>query len=441
MAFKTLTETGKEFIREVIVKISNAQGDTALIKGKNSYNLPLSDLSNTSVLWVANLTDFNGRPITNNIQFGEYIIESFNKNSKLFELDANIIAAQAFQESTFKCWNYAPEYSTASGIGQFLMAAVYDSIYTFKFTSTDEKAKLTLNMEDPDQKASWIGVLTKYTTDERAKQFRNHSILHQNITDNPDIMIKLQCALMGRIGDRNNNLASNSLFAYNRGSSYKADTYSGIINLVSEKKGNEYIKEGVKYVERIFGYLGDKDNTKVNLPPIVKGLWFGYKNIDFGFDEFNANVASSQSGSFSTKSPTDLLNNLRTSYISAKADFELFYENRYRVDLQSVHRSPLRQNELFQVGRDARGNVIGNTITPIDGFNRKSNHNYLKAKAYDYSIFDTQLGIYVKGDRSKPNTDYKLHGEFAAIVQTYEPKAVWGGTFRSPDPIHIAYRS
>ena len=50
-------------------------------------------------------------------------------------------------------------------------------------------------------------------------------------------------------------------------------------------EGGEYIKEGVKYVEKIFGLLGDKDNIYIKNKP--KGVYFGYK-LDLDQNNFNS---------------------------------------------------------------------------------------------------------------------------------------------------------
>ena len=285
MAYKKLTATGIEFIESIAEYLTRNQGNTSMIIGKNKYNLPFSDKTDEEITWVCNIPN-----VSNNSEFAEYLIKSFNNNASRFGLDANIIAAQAFQESGYKAWNYA-KTSTASGISQFIMLTVYDIINRGFITGSDKEA-LIKNMELPDRDTSWIGVVGKnqYTSSDRTRQYKNRSILHQNICDNPDVMIRAQCSLMNWIGGRNNNLASSTLFAYNRGSGLVGKNYVDIINYTAKRYGNNYIKEGTDYVNKIFGYLGDKDNKYVSQGNITKGIWFGY-TIDFSNDKFNANLA------------------------------------------------------------------------------------------------------------------------------------------------------
>ena len=287
MSFKKLTNEGKKFIRTI------TKGDgNSLLTGRNRYTLPFSDLEGITTTFTSNALDRFGRPITTNSQLGESLIFWFDFYAKQYDIDANIIAAQAYQESVYKVWNYAAT-STASGISQFIGITVYDTIIKNRGVSPNffasEIAKITKNLELPDQLDSYKqrGKGTSPSSRKRART--NRSKLHQNIIDNPDLMIKAQCKLMRTIADRNNRLASNSLFAYNRGSGLRGTTYTEIIRKTSQEKGNEYIKEGIIYVERIFGYLGDKDNTEVSLPSVVKGIWFGY-DIDFTFDDFIADL-------------------------------------------------------------------------------------------------------------------------------------------------------
>jgi hypothetical protein len=424
MGYKALTETGKVFIRSVISKISAREGNQSMIKGKNRYNLPYSDVSDQSIEWVADIYTPVGDKISNNDDFASYIISLFNEYAEIYDLDANIIAAQAYQESRFKAWNYA-ESSTASGISQFTMLTIYDMLFERRFLSENDRTTLTVNMELPELKSSWIGVLKKgeYTPLDRQRQFRNRTILHQNVINNPDIMIKAQCALMSFIGDRNQNLASNALFAYNRGSGLRGNSYPEIINKTAKRFGNEYIKEGVGYVANIFGFLGDKNNEFITTQPRdTIGLWFGYKNIDFGFDVFNANVASSNADTKSSRDINDLQAELKTAYLNAKSTFETKYSGQYSIGVSSVHRSVAKQQELFLQGRNRRGEIVDRSkvVTFLDGKNKKSKHNYLKAKGLDFFVLN-------ENTRQIEWNNIALFTEFANIVKAQSTKISWGG--------------
>ena len=47
------------------------------------------------------------------------------------------------------------------------------------------------------------------------------------------------------------------------------------------------------------------------------------------------------------------------------------------------HRSPVKQNELYQQGRTKPGNIV----TYVDGYEKKSKHNYLPAMAVDIKCY------------------------------------------------------
>lgn len=279
---KRLTEEGKKFIRTIVSGNGNSK-----LSGKNKYNLPFSNIEDTPTIFTSKVVDHVGNPILTNAQLAEALIYWFDKYALMYELDANIIAAQAYQESLYNVWTYAPRPSSASGISQFIGVAFYDVVIrnigpSPNFTE-EEINRLTKNMVNPKLQTSY----TNFTVGSDARN--NRSILHQNITDNPDLMIKAQCKLMKFISDRNNNLASSALFAYNRGSGYRSNDYISLVKHVADRKGTEYIKEGIDYVEKIFGYLGDQNNTKIAKLNKPKGVWFGYK-LDFEFENFNANL-------------------------------------------------------------------------------------------------------------------------------------------------------
>ena len=102
--------------------------------------------------------------------------------------------------------------------------------------------------------------------------------------NNPDLLIKAQFRYMKYIANRNKHIAANTLFAYNRGSSYRGKDYYDIVNKVKSRRGSEYIKEGINYVERIFGILGDRNNVNIKNKP--KYYYFGY-NLNLDKNNFN----------------------------------------------------------------------------------------------------------------------------------------------------------
>lgn len=297
MAYKKITKQGEKFMKT----IGENNGENGLIRGKNSYEVPFTyDVTIPSTL-IAGIVDEEGYMIFNNTQYIEYLIRIYNHYAELYDLDANILVAQAYVESGLKVWNYAPYPSTATGLTQFLIGTMAEVVIKNKYIAEpkftqSEIDKMILNFEQPYNENSYkVGGSRdiregedNFLTRSRSRKNRYYYLL--NAMNNPDLMIKAQCRYMKYIASRNNNLASNTLFAYNRGSSYRADTYTGIINIVKNKKGENYIDEGLKYVEKIFGILGDEFNKYTNVKP--NGIYFGY-DLDLdksNFDAFKADV-------------------------------------------------------------------------------------------------------------------------------------------------------
>ena len=253
-------KSGELFMRT----IANKNGVDGLIRGKNKYEIPFLMMLHI-IRTAATIIDDDGNAITNNIQFINYLIKLYNKYGELYDLDANILVAQAYAESGLKVWNYAPYPSTATGLTQFLFSTMYEVIVENKYGSTPkfteaEINRMIINFEQPYNKNSYqVGVSENIKEGEdnfinRSRSRKNRYFYLINAMNNPDLMIKAQCRYMKYIANRNNN-QPNTLFAYNRGSSYYSDTYTGIINLVKGKKGDDYIDEGLKYVENIW-YFG-----------------------------------------------------------------------------------------------------------------------------------------------------------------------------------------
>lgn len=273
-----LTEKGKKFIRAVCKGTG-----TSLLRGINKRGvLPYCDPpQQPNTEWISH-AKFNGKPIENNEQLGEALIYWYNYYGDQYKLDANVLAAQAFQESAYRIWIYS-EVSSASGIGQFLPAAIYDIIlinnYSYirpKMTQSEIDAIL-LNTygKNPDGSAG-VYQTTYALSSEMGKQ--NKPIMHQNIIDNPEIMIKAQFRYMKFIASYGKSaLTSQVLFGYSRGIGNIGKTYSDSIALASNSKN--YQDEGIEYVFKIFRYL--------SLPQAingVNGMYFGYDGL--GMEKF-----------------------------------------------------------------------------------------------------------------------------------------------------------
>jgi hypothetical protein len=101
------------------------------------------------------------------------------------------------------------------------------------------------------------------------------------------------------------------------------------------------------------------------------------------------------------------------------------------VDSQGVHRTPAQQFEIFKKGRRFDPDTgtfvkVGTTFTPLDGFNRKSRHNFLGAQAVDIILF-------------QPNGEILKAGKEEKQVETGADKfgLTWGGNFKNEDMPHI----
>ena len=296
MGYKKITKECLNFLDY----IANNNGTNGLISGKNKYEIPFVYGYDIPEKITAEI-EYKGKIIENNNDYIQYLIEYYNYYSHIYDIDANILLAQAYVESNLKVWNYAQYNSTAMGLTQFLMGTIREVVLLNRYNSTpkfteSEQSKLLLNIINPNEDESYrVGgskILDEnsYDFDKYSTARKNRYNLYLNCINNPDIMIKAQFRYMKYIGSKNNLIASSTLFAYNRGSGYSGNTYADIINQVKMKKGGEYITEGVNYVEKIFGVLGDKNNEYIKNKP--KGVYFGYE-LDLNcnnFDDINISV-------------------------------------------------------------------------------------------------------------------------------------------------------
>lgn len=300
-ANNTLTEEGKRFIRQI------CKGEGRSLLDGTKGPLPHSNDGNGNLVnktWVSN-AQWNGNRIKNNEELGEALIEWYEKYGQIYNLDPNVLAAQAYAEGGYIIWNYnyvgnnISKSSTASGTVQFIMRTVY-SIIVNNFSNIqpkmtqDEIDAITNGLELRLTKEAYFP--TSGDLDTRTVAAINRGILHQNITDNPEIMVKAQARYMKYFSDQCDRLASTSLFCYNRGSAFISSTYSQAIQKAQnyKKGGEDYYVEGVKYVKRIFGILGDKENRIITTKP--KGYYFGYDklNLTEPFNAFEANTEEAE---------------------------------------------------------------------------------------------------------------------------------------------------
>ena len=285
--YSPITEKGKEFITQIITTgmKPDSNGNT-LLMGKNKTPLPYSGIDK---MWTCNIS-YNGKVISTPQELASALIFWFNKHAKNFELDANVIAAQAFVESGYKMWNYST-VSPASGISQFIMITIFSKI----IEGYEKKLKdsvTAMNQNDADIISNGLQdklTISSYQPGNNIHDiaYANRPLLHQNVIDNPEIMIKAQCSMMKSIADKCDSLTSSSLFCYNRGESYPAKTYEGCLQKYYNVKGRDSkdSNEGINYVLTVFGVLGDENNYLVSkgLKGLVKpsGIYFGYDDKYF----------------------------------------------------------------------------------------------------------------------------------------------------------------
>ena len=289
MAFKNISQLGEDYIRSKCngTGKSKLQGSAADKRGysKNPtailpYCYPITIKGK---IWTSNPAINGG--ITTNGELGDALIKLYNKYGEEYEMNANIMVAQAHQESEFIIWNYAIN-SSASGLSQFIAGTIYDVIANNKyggFTNAEILA-ITKGMSGYTYTTNIIQPKPPFVVNNQLGRY-NRPILHQNIIDNIDIMIKAQFEYMKYISTRCGQMVSCALFGYNRGPFLtKSSSYSNWINAASNKPdagGKPYEDEGIGYVYKIFKLLYEK---------------FGYNDLNItndsvkNFDSFKANL-------------------------------------------------------------------------------------------------------------------------------------------------------
>lgn len=285
-----LTKDGESFIMKA------CSGTDSLLRGSNGV-MPFSypEINKT---WIAQPKDDGGKIITTNSDLGKQLIKWYNKYAEIFELDANILAAQAFQESKYALWIYPKKRensdndSTATSISQFLIGTLFEVVVKNVFASKEEYG-FTENEINAIINGCSGNTSSAETFKVKNKIGRyNRPIVHQNAMDNPEIMIKAQFAYMKYISNLSKNIASTALYGYNRGPGFipKAyPSYSQTINYTILKKGDDYPKEGIDYVFKIFNYLGNPESAKYTIDGTKFTNCFGYNKPPFNID---CNVAN-----------------------------------------------------------------------------------------------------------------------------------------------------
>jgi len=312
MSYSPLTELGKKFITHVCVDLFNLGGGNTLLSGKKKYPFPFSGPPLINKVWTCNIM-YNGKQVTTGTELSNALIYWFEKYANLYQLDANVIAAQAYIESQYVMWAYPPN-SDASGVSQFTMLTTFGVIvrndYSPEPMSQTDIDTITAGLTQSKYRDSYNTKLPPSAPNIQTTAYVNRPILHQNVINNPEIMIKAQCRYMKYFANGCNSLTSTSLFCYSRGTLFFSNTYSKAIqkcqNAHKNDSNTDYVDEGVNYVLKIFGVLGDKNNIipiKDYKPKNTGGnfYYFGYddtqgkdspKNLKLNQTEFNAYAAN-----------------------------------------------------------------------------------------------------------------------------------------------------
>jgi N-acetyl-anhydromuramyl-L-alanine amidase AmpD len=298
-----LTESGKEFIKEVCRRTGND-----LFSGKREQPLPYArnssgDPIDSSKTWTASVVDEQGNSITNADKLAEKLIEWFNTYGQLYNMDPNVLAAQAYVESGYKLWWYDLEpgdvtrSTTGGGISGLKMPEIYSyaiegqSNILPRIADNDPFfiANLTAGLEAEASPTSYQP--KDGDKDTIILSQTNRGALHQNIMDHPYIMIMTQARYMRYIADNCEKLGSTSLFCYKLGTKYMSTTYTRAIEKVKKDKSlkdntQPFQKKGLDYVLKTFGVMGDKYNNLGAFEDDYKPKKF-YFGLDILFNHVN----------------------------------------------------------------------------------------------------------------------------------------------------------
>jgi hypothetical protein len=260
--FKKITPDGENYIRTAVNR-TNRWGD-ALSGSKGP--MPFTNQPPLDKVWTAQPISNNGGVISK-AALGNHLIILINKYAEIFNLDANFVAGLIEQESKYILWNFAEPSlnSSASGLSQFVLSTLWETVirdngHNF---SVEEKNALSKGMVGERNASGYVFEKRYYDVSSKNSNFvvarnnrRNH--LHQNIIDNPEIMVKACCVylhnLAAQYNKKSNNLASVVLFGYNRGPGMIDTDYNRSIVRAINHKPN-YEKEGINYVYKIFKLL------------------------------------------------------------------------------------------------------------------------------------------------------------------------------------------
>lgn len=295
--YKKLTDEGKAFIKKICSGDGNSLISGHVIINKTPVALPYcTPPSHPNKIWKSYIPLTSGTVdgyVTTNSELGDLLIKWYDKYGSIYQMDANILAAQAFAESGYRTWTYAIK-STASGISQFKADTITDVIFK-NFGKSQSNPPFTQEEIDKIQK-NIIGntndMNTYFVKNPQGRE--NREIMHQNIIDNPDLMIKAQYRYMKYISSLCDGLAATTLFGYSRGQLHAKKTYTeSITSAKNYDPGSE--KEGVNYVKTIFTnlYKNFGYNGKTTSVDNKVGVNLMMDNSKYYFNPLKANALES----------------------------------------------------------------------------------------------------------------------------------------------------
>jgi len=429
MSYKPLTKAGKAFIMNAL-KL-NANNFT----GSLPYDLGRSNILKNTV-FTAQVRDNNVNINTNDTYYA-LLVSSFEKYSQLYLLDANIMAAQTYLLSNYVLWNYSNGgngvNTSAMGITQLLDSTIYD-LYFEKRNGGDAEDQAIFDNEfsiitnnlagDMRDIKNIIPYRDDSTALTNSVALENRRQLFQNIIDNPDLMIKIQCRIMHDLGYANNNLAASSLFAYIVSRNLKSKTYNEVINNASYANFNN-IHIGTAFVNNIFKILDGSYQKDLG--------GFGY-DIDFDInDQANMNLSNS----------IILTGNYGLSVTQEKFIQQLHpqVQDKFRALIATIEKTtPFKVRiecsyRSFQYQQTLKQSYSVNYPTIPVAEPGKSYHQY--GLALDISLWPASTGVGI-------GTEYYSHNKTQQQwVDTTVPEIatdlgfVWGGDFTKYDPVHF----
>lgn len=209
-------------------------------------------------------------------KFANDLISWINEYSKTFNINANIMAAQMYQESLFMpgAFNQVDSHLNAMGINQATLIYINDTF----IVNTKKSSKFT--KEEKDKIFKNISFIQSGNNKGQIS-YVDRPILLQNIFDNPKIMIKAQAIQLSsfKTDYNTNGIATMCLYFYAQGADKTTSYPSSIIYKIN--KGYDKVNrpenpptQGTHYNKSIF------DSLKKN---------FGFTNLDNEIDySFNS---------------------------------------------------------------------------------------------------------------------------------------------------------